>query len=173
MNSLNIENTLFYACVFMARPLPHRTKTRSQLLNLSAAPQCVLFGRTPEALSDVSRQKLTKGPRGTTGKRLTAKDSEHEKPLWGEDDKKGEKDRYTSHLRIASAPDTRDQWRMWNCYWHTKSDSSRERNTFLLLSQNISLPTAGKTVTVSVCVCVSDRNFGILTAAESESTLYS
>lgn len=38
---------------------------------------CLLFGWTPEALSDVSRQKLTKGPRGTTGKRLTADMKSH------------------------------------------------------------------------------------------------
>lgn len=69
LSSLNIEKTLFSAsvCVFTNRPLPHKTKTHSQQLNLSAgqitgnpestqnpssasACKCDLFGRTPEAV---------------------------------------------------------------------------------------------------------------------------
>jgi len=65
-----------------------------------------LFEQTPEALSDVSRQKPTKSPSGTTGKRLTAKQSGHERPLLGEEDKEN------GYKTFPIFPLRWDQWRM-------------------------------------------------------------
>ncbi len=153
----------------MARPLPHRTKTHSQLLNLSAgqimgnpgsAPHplsvCDLFGRTPEALSDVSRQKLTKGPRGTTGKRLTAKDNGHEKPLWGEEDK----ERKTDTLPIFASIQRRMHTTNGGCEVaiDTQNQTQAGREILFYSFPKISLfPQREKQLLwecVCVCVCV-------------------
>ncbi len=49
----------------------------------------------------------------------------------------------------------------------TQNQTQAGREILFYSFPNIS-PTAGKTVTVSVCVCVSDRNFGILTSRVRE-----
>ncbi|KAL1254499.1 hypothetical protein QQF64_016728 [Cirrhinus molitorella] len=120
---------------------------------------CDLFGRTPEALSDVSRQKLTKGPGGTSGKRMAAKDSGHERPLWGEEDNKGEKNGYTSHLHRFGAGHTR-------LIEDVKLLLTHKMGRVFYSFPKIHVPTRGKTVAECVNVCVSDRNSEILKAAE-------